>query len=166
MGNFLWFSDITLLLAFFAVLFESSLLASMAAIGGIIFESLWTLTLLTALVFNVQFELTNYMFDPSIPIWIRLISLFHIILPPLLIWLMIRLAYKRVAWPIQIGIIWIAIVLTWLFTDPNENINFVFGYQKIGWSPVPYLLLEAGVMAFILTATHLLILRIRKIEKI
>ncbi len=38
--NFLWFSDIILILTFFATLFESRLLASMAAVAGFISLSL------------------------------------------------------------------------------------------------------------------------------
>lgn len=163
-GNFLWFSDITLFLAFLAVLTESRLVASMAAVGGIIFESLWAAAFFLAIISDFRFELTEYMFDSSIPLWIRIISLFHLILPPLLFWLLFRLGYDRRAWPLQIVVVWMVALLTWFWTEPSQNINYIFTYQKINWNPIPFLLLEAGVLAILLTLTHLLITKIKLIK--
>lgn len=164
-GNILWFSDISLIFAYLALIFESRLLASMAAIQGLIFESAWVISFLVSLVYTTDYALTSYMHDPTIPLWIRCLSLFHLFLPAIFVWLILRLGYTKKALPIQIGISWVVILLTWLFTSPSKNINFIFSYEKLGMSPLPYLLLFSIGMAFVLVLTHFLLSFINKFRK-
>lgn len=164
-GNILWISDITLLLAFFATVFESRFLASLAVVQGLIVESFWGIVFLVSLLFSGEWELTNYMFDPSIPLWIRCLSLFHLVLPFFLVWLLMQLGYVRRAWPIQIVFMCILLVLSWLLTEPSKNINFVFSYQKLGMNAFVYLLLESITLGFIMAITHWILLSTRRIRK-
>ncbi|NGX31424.1 MAG: hypothetical protein K940chlam8_00792, partial [Chlamydiae bacterium] len=136
-SNFLWFSDIVLFLAFFATLFESRFLASMAAAGGFIFLSLWNVDFVFTL-FTYLFDIklagfTAYIFNSESSVWLRTLSLFHVALPFLLLWLIYRLGYHKRAWIFQTAFFGTVILVTWLVTDPSRNINVVFSYKIYKW---------------------------------
>ncbi|WP_405236370.1 membrane-associated protein [Lentisalinibacter orientalis] len=126
--NFLWFSDIALILLVPALWLESALLFGMMAVGVLLPEAVWTISYLGGLLFRRPFTgLAGYMFDPALPRWLRGLSLFHLILPPLLIWGVWRLGYDSRALALQTLLAWAVLPVTWLVTDPAKNINWVFG---------------------------------------
>jgi hypothetical protein len=126
--NFLWFSDIALILLVPALWLESALLFGMMAVGVLLPEAVWTISYLGGLLFRRPVTgLAGYMFDPALPRWLRGLSLFHLILPPLLIWGVWRLGYDSRALALQTLLAWTVLPVTWLVTDPAKNINWVFG---------------------------------------
>ena len=71
-ANFLWFSDIALVVTGIALWNESRLLASMMAVGVLLPELLWNVSFFSRLLAGVRVSgLADYMFDPAIPRWIR-----------------------------------------------------------------------------------------------
>jgi len=81
-ANFLWFSDIALLALVPALWLENALLVSMIAISVAFFEALWNVDFLFRLSTDKSLiGLSAYMFDPKIPLFIRGLSCFHIVLP-------------------------------------------------------------------------------------
>lgn len=163
--NFLWVSDVTLILTYLAVMMESVFLVSMAAVSGIALELFWTVDFLFALLFDIHIaHLTDYMFDSALPLWLRLLSLFHIVLPPLILWMIFRLGYSRKAWLVQTPIIWVIIILTWLLTKPSDNVNWVFTYQTewLNMGAFGYLILELLLVTVIIAITHLVFLGISR----
>ena len=130
-ANFLWFSDIALLLTLPALWLESSLLASMMAVGVLLLEIAWNLDFFGRLVSGKSlFELSKYMFDPSIPLGVRALSLFHIVLPPLLLWMVYRLGYDERAFIAQTILAWVVLLLSYWLAKPSENVNWVRGFDK------------------------------------
>ena len=127
--NFLWFSDIALLATVPALWLESSLLASMMAVGVLLPEAVWNASFFGQLLTGKhQGGLTDYMFDAQKePLHLRLLSLFHVVLPPLLVWMIYRLGYAEDALPAQTALAWIVLPLSYWLTDPKENVNWVFG---------------------------------------
>ncbi len=129
--NFLWGSDIALFVTTFALWFENRFLASMMAVGVLLLEVLWNIDFFTRLVTgNHLFGLgaTSYMFNEQFPSMVRPISLlFHIYLPIILLWMLFRLGYNSKAWLAQIVLAWILLPLTYVLTDPVDNINWVYG---------------------------------------
>lgn len=123
-ANFLWLSDIALACTALAVLTENRLLASMPAIGVLPLEIAWTVDFLSG---GRLFRLTGYMFNPRIPLWIRSLSLFHLAIPPTLIWFLYAFGYDPRALGYQIALTGIVLTLSYWLTDPKENINWVFG---------------------------------------
>jgi hypothetical protein len=164
-ANFLWFSDIALITTAAAMWLNNSLLASMMALAITLPEIAWNFGFFGHLIFGRDVAgLAGYMFDPKMPLYLRGLSLFHIFLPPLLIWIVYRLGYDRRALMAQIVLMVTVLTLTYLLTSPSANINWVFGPGTKPQSSMPppvYLLL---LMAFFAVAvyfpTHLLLSRL------
>ncbi len=128
LGNFLWFSDIALLTTVPALWLESSLLISMAAVGILLPEAFWNVSFFGQLLTGRRISgLTDYMFDPRLPLSLRALSLFHVFLPILLLWMIHVLGYAPSAWLAQTALAWIVLPLCYGFTNPEENVNWVFG---------------------------------------
>ena len=128
LANFLWFSDIALFVMLLAVWVESSLLASMMGIAVLVPEITWNASYFLRLLTGKRiFSLTDYMFDESKSLFLRSLSLFHVALPALIIWMLVKLGFQEKAIWYQLFFGWFILLITFLFTDPSENINWVFG---------------------------------------
>ena len=143
--NFLWFSDVALFLTVPALSLERPLLASTQAVSLAVPETGWTLDFIARLLFRVRLiGLADYMFDRKIPRAIRALSLFHLWLPPLLLWTIGRLGYDRRALYRQTLLTSALLVATYRFTDPADDINWVYGLSgspQRSMHPRVYLLL-------------------------
>ena len=104
------------------------------------------------------------MFDPAEPLRLRALSLFHLFLPPLIVWMLVRQGYDRRALYTQTALAWVVLVLSWTLTAPEDNINWVHGLGPEGeplLSPVFHLLLVMALLppvAFL--PTHLVLKRL------
>jgi hypothetical protein len=161
--NFLWFSNLMLFETYIGIMTGSRLLVSMAAVGGLFFETIWSLLYLLQLFFKIRLNgFHNYMFDPQIPLWLRSLSLFHLALPPIWLWLLIVYGYNPNAGILQVVFFWLAIIATWLLTDPEgAHVNWIFEYQKnprLKMGVFPYLALGAFLIVVILGITHFIFL--------
>lgn len=162
LANFLWFSDITLLGTVAALWLESGLLASMMALAVLLPDLLWNVSFFARLATGKGIPgLTDYMFDPANPRYVRAFSLFHVFMPVLLVWMVARLGYPPQALPAQTLLCWTVLALTYRLTDPQLNVNWVFGLggkpQK-RFPPLAYLgLLMVGFPVLVYLPTHLLL---------
>ncbi|MDQ3135707.1 MAG: membrane-associated protein [Acidobacteriota bacterium] len=160
--NFLWFSDIALFVALVALWFENGLLASMMAIAVVVLEVAWNVDFFVRLVTGANLiGLSDYMFDAKINLAIRALSLFHLILPPLLIWMVYRLGYDSRALAAQTILAWIVLPLCRLLSTPTENVNWVYGFgskpQTLLPAPLYIALLMAGFPLLIYVPSHFLL---------
>lgn len=160
--NFLWFSDIALLLTVPALWLESAMLASMMALAAGLLEMAWIVDFFVRLITGVSLiGLSSYMFDPKIPRFIRALSLFHIVLPIVLLWMVYRLGYDSCALGAQALLSWIVLPVSYLLSEPSENVNWVFGFgdQPQRWIParfyVPFLMAMFPLIIYL--PTHLLL---------
>lgn len=166
-GNFLWFSDIALIGTVPALWLESSLLAGMMTISILLPEILWNLSFFVQLATRKRVSgLTDYMFDRSKPLYLRALSLFHVFLPVLLVWMISRLGYQRRALVAQTILAWVVLPLSYWLTKPEDNVNWVRGFnnglQKRA-HPIFYLgLLMIGFPALIYLPTHFLLITLFK----
>ena len=161
--NFLWFSDIALLTTGAALWLESSLLASMMLLAVGLPELAWNVDFFTRLLSRRQvFGLSQYMFDRTKPRYLRGLSLFHVALPLLLVWLVHQLGYDRRALAFQTLLTWIVLPVTYWLTDPAENVNWVHGpgSRPQRWmSPRLYLVLLLVLFPLVLYGpVHLVLL--------
>lgn len=136
--NFFWLSDLSLFATVIALWLQSPLVNSMMAIGVLPFELYWNLTFFTRLLTGIEIgEIPDYMFDPSLPLLLRVISLFHVVLPIVWIMLLPRWGYDRRALRMQTIALWIIVPVTYAFTGPDLNINWVYLPYKLRlrWLP-------------------------------
>jgi hypothetical protein len=142
--NFVWFSDISNFIVLAALWTESAVLFSSQALSVLLINAGWALELAGRLILGLLYPSgTEYMFDASVPLWVRLFSLFHLFVPLIILWGLFRLGYDRRGLALQILIAWIVLPVSFFFTDPQKNINWVwgpFGIKPDLLSPEGYLL--------------------------
>jgi len=165
-ANFLWFSDIALLVLVPALWFENALLFSMMAASVVFFEAVWNVDFFFRFATGKSLiGLSAYMFASKIPLFIRGLSCFHIILPLLLVWALHRLGYDRRAFMWQTVVALAVLPLSYLVSTSQENVNWVYGMgekpQRILPGPLFVVVLMALFPLFVYLPTHLLFSRIR-----
>jgi hypothetical protein len=174
--NFLYFCDLALLITGVAVWIESRLLVSMQAVAITAPQMLWVVDLLCRLVAGVHVTgVTGYMFDSSIPPFLRGLSLFHGWLPFLLLWLLSRLGYDPRALRRQSVVAIIVLLISYFFAPappPSAshphwavNINYVYGaddaHSQTLMAPRLWLLLLMTFNVIVLyVPTHLVLRRL------
>jgi hypothetical protein len=129
-ANFLWLSDIALLATVPALWMENRLLTSVIAVGVLLPEFAWNLDFFLRLIAGfdvIGLNGTGYMFGSSYTALFRSFSLFHVILPVLLLWMLYRLGYDTRAVYGQTLFIWVLLPVCYFTTDPERNLNWVFG---------------------------------------
>ena len=135
--NFLYFCDIGNILIGVGLWLESPLIFSWVACGVLLFQTLFTMDLLgTLLTGHHLIGGTEYMFDPHLSLAVRLLSLFHLVTPPLLLWAIWRLGYDPRGWKLQTVLTWIVIPINH-YWRPEQNVNWARGlfYQEQHFVP-------------------------------
>ena len=131
--NFLYFCDLGNILIGIALWTQSRLIFSWQATGLLLFQTLYIIDLASALIFHVHvIGGTEYMFDAAIPFYVRLLSLFHVVTPPLLIWAVWRLGYDHRGWKLQTLTTWIVVPINY-FWRPAYDVNYargLFGHEQ------------------------------------
>jgi len=121
--NFLFFCDLGNLFIAAGLWLESPLLFSSQACGLLVFQTLYCVDLAGALATGRHpIGGTEYMFDPQIALWIRLLSLFHVATPPMLLWAIQKLGYDRRGWKCQTLLTWVVIPINY-FWRPQADVN-------------------------------------------
>jgi len=164
-ANFLWFSDIALLALVPAFWLENALLVSMMAVSVVFFEAVWNVDFFVRLLTGKSLiGLSAYMFDHKIPVFIRALSCFHIGLPLLLLWALHRFGYDRRAFVWQTVVALVILPISYLVSNPQENVNWVYGFgqnpQRILPGPLFVILLMLLFPTVVYLPTHLLFARI------
>jgi hypothetical protein len=145
-----------------ALWLESSLLFSWQACGLLLFQTLFVVDLAgTILSGRHLIGGTEYMFDPHVPLPIRLLSLFHVVMPLLLLWGIWRLGYDSRGWKYQTLTTWIVVPINYLWR-PQADVNWARGLFFREQHAVPgvlYLLIYLTVVpAAVYYPTHRLLL--------
>ncbi len=145
--NFLWFSDIALIGTLAALWLESRFLVSMMTTAVLLFDVVWTLLFSYRLTQGGRaVGFVGYMFDPQISIFVRALSLFHLMLPIIQLWTLGKLGYDIQAWKYQVVFGWIVLPLTYAVSGPKENINWVYGVKEVPQKWLPATLYLAVLM--------------------
>lgn len=158
--NFLYFCDIGNVLIGIALWLESPLIFSWVACGLLLFQTLYIVDLTGALLLGGYHLIggTEYMFDAGIPLLLRLLSLFHLATPPLLLWSIWRLGYDPRGWKLQTLTAWIVVPINY-FWRPQFDINWARGLFFHQQHSVPGLLYLAAYLVavplFVYYPTHL-----------
>jgi len=125
--NFLFYCDLGNVLIGVGLWLESPLIFSWQACGLLLVQTLYTIDLAGAALTGYHLiGGTEYMFDPHLPLFVRLLSLFHVVTPPLLLWAISRLGYDPHGWKLQTLTAWIVLPINY-FWRPEHNVNWARG---------------------------------------
>ncbi|MCH4563496.1 hypothetical protein MKP05_10175 [Halomonas sp. EGI 63088] len=141
--NYFWLCNLANFLILVGLWREHRLLLSMQWLAVSLVGSLWAVDVGTAWLTGMHpIGGTEYMFDENQPLLTRMMSLYHLILPPVAGFALWRLGYDRRALAWQTGLTWLVVPLSYVFTDPERNINWVhgpFGQPQDSLDPLVYL---------------------------
>ena len=157
--NFLHVCDIAVILTCAGLWWSNPLLLSSQAVSSIVADLLWDLDAAWRLFAGHSLMGgTEYMWDSHYPLWVRLLSLFHVVWPILLLWSLKRTGYDRRGWLLQSAIAAGAMIAA-RFAGPAMNINYVFrdplAHRAWGPAPVHVTLMWIGLVILIYLPTHL-----------
>lgn len=161
-ANFLFFCDLGNFFIGLALWLESRLIFSWQAVSLLLFQALYIIDLASAVLLRWHvIGGTEYMFDPRLPLFVRLLSLFfHVVTPPVLLWALWRLGYDRRGWICQTLTAWIVVPINY-FWRPELDINWARGPFFREQQVVPGLVYLLGYLIIvplvIYFPTHLLL---------
>jgi hypothetical protein len=163
-ANLLHLCDMAVILACAGFWWGSSLMISSQAVSSLLAGVLWSL--------DVGWKLatgrylvggTEYMWAAHYPLWVRLLSLFHIGMPIALLCGLRRVGYDRRGLATQSGIAAGLLVVS-RFLPPALNLNYAYQDPLLhrAWGPAP---VHLGVTLIVLIAvfywpTHVLLIRL------
>lgn len=126
-SNFLWLCDAANFVVGLALFLESPLLLSSQAAGVFLVQLVWTLDFAGGLLLRAHpVGGTEYMFDAATPLWLRGLSLFHVAMPPVMAWGLLRLGYDRRGWRLQSALGGVLVVGGYLLGTREQNLNWVW----------------------------------------
>lgn len=148
----------------------SRLLVSSQAIAAPVIGIPWAIDALWRLVTgNFLYGATAYMWDPQFPLFTRMLSLYHIVWPVVVIGCVVSRGYDRRGWRLQSGIAAVMILLSRALATPSENVNFAYRDPFFGVAFEPAILHLAIVCTVLAGAgyglTHLALLRLSSVSQ-
>lgn len=161
--NFVQLCDLAVILTCVGLWRRSALLLSMQALSSLVVDTAWTVDLGVRLASGRDlFGWTSYMWDRGFPLGLRLLSAFHLALPPILILALRKTGYDRRALGAQAALAAVAIAAARVIA-PDHNYNFsvrdpLLG-RSLGPAPLHLLAMTAALVAGIYLPTHLLLRR-------
>jgi hypothetical protein len=163
-ANFLHLCDIAVILTCIGLYTNNALLISSQAISSVLIDIVWTLDVSARLIFGRHLiGGTEYLFDAATPLWARLLSLFHVVLPIILLWSLHRLGYDRRGWKLQSAIL-LPVLIASRFVTPDQNLNFAvhdpFLHRSYGPAPTHLFITFLFLVFVIYLPTHLLFTRL------
>ena len=162
--NMMHICDVGVVVACLGLWWRQSLLVSSQALLAPLVGVLWGLDVFWRLAFGHHLVGgTEYMWDANYPLWIRLLSCFHIGLPIVLLWATRVLGYDSRALALQTAITAVVLVFS-RFLSPQLNMNYAFQdplfHRAWGSAPVHLAVILAGCVLIFFWPMHLLLSRV------
>jgi hypothetical protein len=170
--NFLYFCDLALIITLIGIWIESPFLISMCAVGTLAPQALWAADFFSHFFGLTLIGITDYMFNHENSFFLRGLSLYHGVLPFLLVYLVWSLGFDQRALPAWVVLAWVVLPVCFFFMPPPNpnpgltpvNINHVWGPSDLAaqnWvSPAEWLIgLMVGLPLLLVVPTHFLLLR-------
>jgi hypothetical protein len=154
--NFLHLCDVAVILTCAGLWSGSPLLLSSQAVSSILADVVWAVDAGSRLLLGKHvFGGTEYLWDSSFPLPVRLLSLFHLVWPALLLWSLRRVGYDRRGFGFQIALAAALLVVSRFAAGRAENLNFAFRDPIWGLSLEPAPLHLAATLAFLVVVFYL-----------
>lgn len=159
--NFLQLCDIAVFVAVAGFWLGSSLLLSSQAVGFQVIALFWAADVVWRVLTGAHLiGGTEYLWDARYPLWLRLLSLYHLVLPVLLLWSLRRVGYDARGWKLQAAIAAAAMIAARVLA-PGLNYNMVERDPLLGrtWGPAPVHIAFIWVVltAVVYFPTHMLL---------
>lgn len=129
----LWFCDVALLMTALGLFLRSARLVTAQLVALLLFHAIWSLELWLCLLGGyLPLGATAYMFYPGFSLWEKTLSFFsHTFVVPAALYGAFVLGAPRRAWLFQWAQTCAIFGLTFLLTNPAENINWLFGMELL-----------------------------------
>jgi len=167
LGNFLHLCDVAVVLTCLGLWRASALLLSMQALDVLIDLS-WDLDLAWRLVTGRHLlGGTEYMWETRYALGVRLLSLFHVALPVVLLAGLRRVGYDRRALAVQ-SVLALLLIAAARLLGPDANVNYSwrdpFFHRAFGPAPWHVLAIFAGLVTVVYLPTHAALSRLSRPE--
>lgn len=158
-SNLLHLCDVAVILTFVGIWLANPLILSSQAVNSLAAGFLWVLDVGWRLASGHHLVGgTEYMWDAQYPLWVRLLSTFHIGLPLVLLWTLRRVGYDKRALALQAAIAAVLLTIS-RFVSPDLNMNYAYRdpIWHRAWGPAPAHLAITlfAIVALIYWPTHL-----------
>lgn len=160
-ANLLHLCDVAVILSFIGIWWANPLLLSSQAVSSLaaglfwILDVGWRLTTGRYLIGG-----TDYMWDARYPLWVRLLSSFHVGLPLVLLWTLRRVGYDKRGLGLQAAIAAVLLIVS-RFLSAEINMNYAYRDPVFNraWGPAPVHLAAAFIIiaGVVYWPTHLLL---------
>jgi len=163
-ANFLHLCDLAVILTCLGLWQGSRLLISMQAVSFIVPALFWDVDFAWRL-FSGKHLIggTEYMWDARFPLGVRLLSLFHVVWPLLLIWALGRVRYDKRALPLQ-TVFTVVVLVVSRCMRPDANLNFAwrdpFLHQAFGPTWLHLVITVSALVVCIYWPSHWLLGRL------
>jgi hypothetical protein len=152
-------SDIGIALVAIGVWSSNRLLLSSQAVGLVLPSVIWCVDVVWAVASGRHLiEGIGYLWSGQYPLWVRLLSFYHVPLPVLLVWCVARLRYDRRGLPLEGAIGAVALVAARRWCPETKNINFAFRDPLFNrsWGPAPLhlVVIFAGMFVLLFLPVH------------
>jgi len=122
--SMLWMCCIANIAMLLGLWFNSPAVISFAGLAVLLAQILYTADLVGALIFGIHLSgATRYLFDSTQPVYIRMLSLFHVWSPPLLLTLLWRFGYDRRALLMVVLCALVLFPVCFATFDPTHDTN-------------------------------------------
>jgi hypothetical protein len=154
-GNFLHLCDVAVLLTCAGLWRGSPLLLSSQAVSSLLADVAWDIDAGSRLFTGRHlFGGTEYLWNAQFPLAVRLLSLFHLFWPILLLWSLRRTGYDRRGFGLQI-VLAAALLVVSRLAGRAENLNFAFRDPVWGLSLEPAAVHVAATLAVLVVVFYL-----------
>jgi len=163
-ANFLHLCDLAVILTCLGLWQGSRLLISMQAVSSIVPALFWDVDFAWRL-FSGKHLIggTEYMWDARFPLGVRLLSVFHVVWPLLLIWALGRVRYDKRALPLQ-TVFAVVVLIVSRCMRPDSNLNFAwrdpFWHQAFGPAWLHLVITVGALVVCVYWPSHWLLVRL------
>ena len=160
-ANLLHLCDVAVILSFIGIWWANPLLLSSQAVSSLAAGLFWLLDVGWRLTTGrYLIGGTDYMWDARYPLWVRLLSSFHVGLPLVLLWTVRRVGYDKRALGLQAAIAGVLLIVS-RFLSAEINMNYAYRDPVFNraWGPAPVHLAAAFIIivGLVYWPTHLLL---------
>lgn len=152
LSNFVFLCNLSATLTAWALWRGHVLLLSSQAVAMPLISAAWSIDVLSRLLTGHHLiGGTAYMWDERLPLFTRLLSLYHVAVPLVQLATLRRTGYDRRGYWLQ-SVIAVAAVAAGRWCDPQANVNFAFAdpfFRRAWGGPVTHVALIAGALVLV-----------------